>query len=147
MSVPRAERLGQLAAAEQLDVLLVSHLVNLRYVTGFTGTNGLALVGPDIRTFMTDFRYVERAAEEVPDFDRVRAPQGELAEAVVGLLPARRPLRVGFDDDHVTVKAHARLAERLPDGVEQIRARERRVLEFVHGPDFNLDGLVDIMSH
>jgi 4-hydroxy-4-methyl-2-oxoglutarate aldolase len=39
------------------------------------------------------------------------------------------------------------VAERLPDGVEQIRARERRVLEFVHGPDFNLDGLVDIMSH
>jgi Xaa-Pro aminopeptidase len=71
---------------------------------------------------MTDFRYVERAAEEVPDFDRVRAPQGELAEAVLALLPARRPLRVGFDDAHVTVKGHAGLAARLPDGVELVPA-------------------------
>ncbi|MGI8592875.1 MAG: M24 family metallopeptidase [Solirubrobacteraceae bacterium] len=123
MSAPRAERLSQLVAAEQLDALLVSDLINLRYVTGFTGTNGLALLGPGIRTFMTDFRYVERAAEEVPDdFDRVRAPQGELAEAVLALLPARRPLRIGFDDAHVTVKGHARLAEQLPGGVELVSA-------------------------
>ncbi len=122
MSAPRAERLEQLAAGEKLDALLVSDLINLRYVTGFTGTNALALVGPGIRTFMTDFRYVERAGEEVPDFDRVRAPQGELAEAVLALLPARRPLRVGFDDAHVTVKGHARVAEQLPAGVELVPA-------------------------
>ena len=39
------------------------------------------------------------------------------------------------------------VVERLPDGVEQIRARERRVLEFVRGPSFSLEGLVEIMSH
>ncbi len=119
---PRAERLAQLVADKQLDALLVSHPVNLRYVTGFTGTNGLALVGAGIRSFMTDFRYVEQAAEEVPDFDRARAPQGELAEAVLALLPARQSLRVGFDDSQVTVKAHARLADQLPGGVELVPA-------------------------
>ena len=122
MSAQRAERLATLAVEAQLDALLVSNLINLRYLTGFTGTNGLALVGPGIRSFMTDFRYVERAAEEVADFDRVRAPQGELAEAVIALLPARRPLRLGFDDAHVTVKNHARLAERLPERVELVPA-------------------------
>ena len=39
------------------------------------------------------------------------------------------------------------VVDRLPQGVEDIRARERRVLDFVHGPQFTLEGLVDIMSH
>ena len=39
------------------------------------------------------------------------------------------------------------VVERLPDGVELIRARERRTLEYVHSPDFTLAGLVEIMSH
>lgn len=39
------------------------------------------------------------------------------------------------------------IAERLPEGVERIRARERRTLEFVHAPDFSLPKLVEIMSH
>ena len=44
-------------------MLLVSALVNVRYMTGYTGSNGLALLGPQTRMFVTDFRYVEQAAE------------------------------------------------------------------------------------
>lgn len=39
------------------------------------------------------------------------------------------------------------VAERLPDGVEQIRSRERRVMDFTESPDFSLEGLVEVMSH
>jgi Xaa-Pro aminopeptidase len=62
-----AERLPEIGA----DLLVVTSLVNVRYLTGYTGSNGLALVGPDTRVFITDFRYVEQSAAEVdPAFTR-----------------------------------------------------------------------------
>ena len=42
----RSERVIDLLAARELDSLLVTNLINVRYVTGFTGTNGACLVGP-----------------------------------------------------------------------------------------------------
>ena len=59
MTAGRADRAATAAAERGLDVLLVTEPVNIRYLTGFTGTNGLALVGADgMRRFLTDFRYV-----------------------------------------------------------------------------------------
>ena len=59
----RSERLTELLAEPSTDVLLVTDLVNVRYLTGYTGSNGIALVGPGLRTFISDFRYLEQAAE------------------------------------------------------------------------------------
>ena len=69
----RADRVA--GRLEEVDALLVTEPANLRYVTGFTGSNGFAVVGPQIRRFVTDFRYVEQAKVEVPDFDRELGPQ------------------------------------------------------------------------
>lgn len=99
----RADRVE--ARLEDVDVLLVSDLVNLRYLTGFTGTNGLALIGPGVRRFVTDSRYTRRAAAEVDGFDVEEAPAVFL-EAVKGLEG-----RIGFEDQHVSVRQHGKLAE------------------------------------
>ena len=118
---PRAERLIELLAQLEVDVMLVSDRINVRYLTGYTGSNGLALVGPRIRAFITDFRYVEQAEAQVhPDFERRRAPR-ELIEAVAEALPID-PLRLGFEDAHMTVGEHARLRELLPERVELVPA-------------------------
>jgi Xaa-Pro aminopeptidase len=115
----RADRLIEHLPEAGADVMLVTNLVNVRYLTGYTGTNGLALVGPETKTFITDFRYVEQAAEEVgPSFERRRAPQ-DLLEAIEDALPAR-PLRLGFEDSHVTVRTHARLRGLLDDRIELV---------------------------
>jgi Xaa-Pro aminopeptidase len=108
----RVEELG-------LDLLLVSRLVNVRYLTGFTGTNGLCLVGPGRRVFLTDFRYVERAKREVADYERLRG-RDDLLDGVAEI--ARGSGRLGFDDLHVTVRAHARLADKVGEGVELVPA-------------------------
>ncbi len=115
----RADRLAALLEGRGLHQLLVAAPVNLRYVTGFCGSNGLALVGAERRTFVTDFRYVEQAAAQVPDFDRVRGEQ-DLLEALVAALPADGVLRLGFDDEHTSVRAHARLRAALPEHVELV---------------------------
>lgn len=117
----RAERLIGLLPDEDVDLLLVTSLVNVRYMTGYTGSNGLALVGPQTRVFVTDFRYVEQAAEEVdPSYERKR-DQLELFEAIGGSLPDG-DLRLGFDDTNVTVRQHARLRELLPERVQLVSA-------------------------
>jgi Xaa-Pro aminopeptidase len=105
-------------SGEQLDLLLVTNLVNVRYLTGFTGSNGLAIVGPGTRRFLTDFRYVEQARAQVPDFDREQAPQDFLTALGDGWPEGE--LRVGFEADHVTVRGHQRLREIVPDRVELV---------------------------
>lgn len=118
----RADRVA--ARLEDVDALLVTEPANLRYVTGFTGSNGFAVVGRDVRRFVTDFRYVEQAKLEVPDFDREQGPQ-ELFAALDGVTG-----RLGFDDADLSVKQHARLGKLLPDAelvplsgvVEEVRA-------------------------
>ena len=114
----RADRLAARLGDLGLDALLVSHLVNVRYLTGFTGTNGAFVITPARRVFITDFRYVERAAHEVPDFERVRG-RDDLLGAVT---EAAGKGRLGFDDAHMTVQAHAKLAERVGEDVELIPA-------------------------
>jgi Xaa-Pro aminopeptidase len=115
----RADRLTESLAEAGVDAILITNLVNVRYLTGFTGSNGAALIGPDIRAFATDFRYVEQAAEEVDTaFGRLPASP-DLLEAVKGALPEGE-LRLGFEEAHVTVREHARLREKMPTRVELI---------------------------
>jgi len=119
----RASRLLQALSEGEggIELMFVSSLVNVRYLTGFTGSNGAALIGPDRRVFLTDFRYVEQAASEVDSsFERHIIRTGFFEE-----LPALLPdgaLRLGFEDRHVTVYQHATLGEKLPSAVELVAA-------------------------
>jgi Xaa-Pro aminopeptidase len=115
--VSRADRVAE---ALEADALLITDLVDLRYVTGFTGSNGMAVVGRDIRRFITDFRYVEQAASEVVGFDREQGPQ-VFDEALKDGWP-EGAFRLGFDDQDVSVRRHARLRELLPERVELVPA-------------------------
>jgi Xaa-Pro aminopeptidase len=122
MNAGRANALTAKVAERELDALLVGTGCNLRWVTGFTGTNGVALLGDDLRTFITDFRYVEQAAAEVDGGFDQRRGERDLLEDVRKALPERRPLRLGFDDASTSVRTHAKLGEALGDGIELVAA-------------------------
>jgi Xaa-Pro aminopeptidase len=108
-------------AERALDVLLVTNVVNVRWLTGFTGSTAAALVGPNQRRFLTDFRYLTQAADQLDElWDREIAT--ELLKRAVEGLPEDRPLRLGFDDAQLTVKQHAQLVELVGDGVELVAA-------------------------
>jgi Xaa-Pro aminopeptidase len=120
-----SERVQRAVAAlpeAQTDALLVDSLINVRYLSGFTGTSGLVLVARERLVFVTDFRYVEQAADQVdPAFEQVRAPH-DLVETISDLLPPGDPVRLGFDDRHLSVSEHRRLRELLPERVELVEA-------------------------
>ncbi len=115
----RLVRLRELVAERELDALLVGNLVNVRYLTGFTGTSGVLLIGPDDAILMTDFRYTRQAAEQASEceiLDGKNSPR----EALAARMPA--PGRIGFDDADMRVQAHAAWLEALPEGAELVAA-------------------------
>ncbi|HEX2015994.1 MAG TPA: Xaa-Pro peptidase family protein [Solirubrobacteraceae bacterium] len=125
MTGSRSDRVAAWLSERGLDALLVTNLVNVRYLTGFTGSNALALIGAGQdgrRRFVTDPRYVTQAAAQVdPSFRRVTATTDLLETLAPELVDVSGPdggLRLGFDDAHLTVKAHARLRSLTPDSIE-----------------------------
>ncbi|HEX3173016.1 MAG TPA: aminopeptidase P family protein [Solirubrobacterales bacterium] len=113
----RGDRLAAGLAERELDLVLVTEMVNVRYLTGFGGTNGACVCGPETRLFLTDFRYTERAAAEVDGWEVVTVRDdwlGGIAERLAG--------RVGFEDDQVSVRLLERLRSKLADGVEMVAA-------------------------
>jgi Xaa-Pro aminopeptidase len=109
------------ARAEELavDAVLVTNLPNVRYLTGFTGTHGELVLGPEGSTFLTDGRYLEQARHQLdPEVERVLAADGidgRLAATIDGLGVAR----LGFEAHDVSVARHARLVAAL-EGVELV---------------------------
>jgi Xaa-Pro aminopeptidase len=63
----RRDRLRERLEHAGVDALLVTRAVNIRYLTGFTGSSGSLLVAADSELLVTDGRYAEQAAAEVPD--------------------------------------------------------------------------------
>ncbi|WP_320672649.1 M24 family metallopeptidase [Patulibacter defluvii] len=119
----RAEQLAAAVAERDLDALVVTDLVDIRWLTGFTGSNAVVVVGPartdgPLLRFLTDFRYVTQAAEQVPDpWQRIDGGRDLGGAGLVAHLP-EGARRVGFDAGHLTVAAHDRLRGALPEGVE-----------------------------
>jgi Xaa-Pro aminopeptidase len=113
----RGDRLERQLAERELDRMLVLNLLNIRYLTGFTGTNGACVCGPGVRLFFTDFRYTERAEAEVEGWEIQTIANdwlGGIAEHLEG--------RLGFEDDHMSVRLLEKLKEKLADGVEAVAA-------------------------
>jgi len=116
----RGDRLERLLAERELDRMLVTDLTNVRYLTGFTGTNGAVVCGPGVRLFFTDFRYTERAAAEVEGWEALTIGNDWLkgiGEHLEG--------RVGFEDDQMAVRTLEKLKEKLPEQIELVPAGGR----------------------
>lgn len=107
------------------DSLLVTDLLNIRYLTGFTGSNAALLVraDEDATLFCTDGRYVTQSAAEVPDLEHVIDRDSAAA------LVKRGSGHTGFESNHVNVEQYERLSSlnddvfltRAPGLVEQLR--------------------------
>jgi Xaa-Pro aminopeptidase len=122
----RAQRLARRLDELEVDALLVESLVDVRYLTGFSGSHGLALVvaassrerlGSD--RFLTDFRYQTQSAEQVREAFERAIVSGDLIEALAAML-AQSAGRLGFDEADMSVKAHRRLGELLGEGWELV---------------------------
>ena len=132
MTEDRAQRVIAALRERELDALLVTNLVNVRWLTGFSGSSALAVIGvggDGSRRFLTDFRYLTQSDEQVPPA-WTKEIATDLLEQAAERLPEGGMLKLGFDHDDVSVRRHERLrglvegrAELVPAGglIEDLR--------------------------
>ncbi|MGM7721220.1 M24 family metallopeptidase [Metabacillus sp. Hm71] len=97
-----------------IDGLLITSKFNRRYMTGFTGTSGVAVISLDKAVFITDFRYTEQAAKEVEGYEIVKHT-GPIIEEVTAVVKQLGIKRLGFEQDHLTYQAYASYKNALTD--------------------------------
>lgn len=97
---------------KRLDALLVSDLLNVRYLSGFTGSAGLVLLTQRSVVFFTDSRYTIQAGRECRGLKVVQIKKGLLTDAL-SHAARRRAKRIGFESDHVTHKTFSDLKKQV----------------------------------
>jgi Xaa-Pro aminopeptidase len=114
--VPPDRRLERQAAlrsaleAEGLDGLLVTHLPNIRYLTGFSGSAALLLVRQDVTVLVTDFRYAAQATLEAGSVAAVEIDQRSVWERLGRVLAGGIPENLGIESHALTVRDAERLS-------------------------------------
>jgi Xaa-Pro aminopeptidase len=119
----RQKRLQEALSHSRLDGLLVTHLPNIRYLCGFTGSAGALLITEGKSVLFTDGRYTAQARAEVQGARvaiRRKAPLVAVAEWLTTnrrSLGRKQPWRLGIEGEHLTVAGRGRLAGALPSDV------------------------------
>ena len=99
-------------AARKVDALLVSFSPNLRYLSGFTGSNGALLILPGKSILSTDPRYEIQAAQETTC--KVRIGKGPLIDGVLAAIRRLGVRRIGYEPARMTCEFFESLKSKLP---------------------------------
>ena len=110
----RQKAFQQALIDEELDGFVVTHAANLRYLCGYTGSNGLLLFLAGWRVFFTDGRYTEQAREEVKGA-RVVIAKGPLMTDAAQIIGKLSSAAIGFESDQTTVAT----AKHMKDAVHR----------------------------
>jgi len=125
----RLKQLQTVFDRNSLDALLVTHLPNIRYLCGFTGTSGVLAIIEAGSVFFTDGRYSEQSRAEVQGARVVIARQPPLAAAAAwlvenkGKLGRKKSRRVGIESEHLTVAGRSQLARLLRSNFQLCETR------------------------
>ncbi|HBG08273.1 MAG: integrase [Geobacteraceae bacterium GWC2_58_44] len=101
------------------DLLLVSNLSNIRYLTGFSGSEALLILSPDDGWFLTDSRYTSQASAEVSGAKVVQF--SNRMESLIGILQQEGASRVAFEAGYTSVTVYQELCSKMP-GIEWLPA-------------------------
>lgn len=127
LQAARLARFESKAFREEIDAFYVSALVNIRYLTGFTGSAGHLLVEPGRATLFVDGRYDEQAREQTSGVE-VRVSPTDPFVSLLGEVRHRRLMRIGVERNRLSLAAYERLRDvrkkirPLDDVVEELRA-------------------------
>ena len=142
----RLDRLRERLDALEVDALLVTAPANRRWLSGFTGSAGLLLVGADAARIATDGRYHEQARLQAPAFELVPAPLRRIGSFAADLLASLGGKTVGVEAAQMSMAEHAEWVEAITllpaedrprlepvlDAVEPLRAvKDREELEAI----------------
>ncbi|WP_409297832.1 M24 family metallopeptidase [Peribacillus sp. SCS-26] len=100
----KLDRLREALVKKGVDGLLIASPYNRRYMTGFTGSAGAALISMDGAKFITDFRYVNQAGEQAEGYEVVQH-KGTIPEEVGNQAELMGIRKLGFEQDYLSYAA------------------------------------------
>ena len=115
----RIDRLRKVLKQENVDAILISSPENRRYLSGFSGSAGYLVISAEDAILATDFRYIEQAGRQSPEFEIVRigGPQSWLSD----ILGTKKLQNVAFESNNLTVAQHQTLITSLDKALPDAR--------------------------
>ena len=113
-----------------IESILITHLPNIYYLSGFSGTSGFLCLTLNKARLYTDFRYLQQAAEEAPFFEIIKVGSSEDFAEISSFLVKSKIKNLALEETHLTVRKYNRFQtsalgiELIPQFqfVEEIRA-------------------------
>ena len=109
----RLDRIRKGMANRDLEALLVTSDENRRYISGFTGSAGTLVITHKSALLATDFRYIEQASQQSPDFEIVHITGG--LDWLKSFISGNRIKNVGFERNQMSVDSHANIVSAFKD--------------------------------
>ncbi len=111
----RLQSLFKKMKTEEIPALLISKPENCRYLTGFTGSSGFLLMTKDTATFLTDFRYVEQANNQLPKGVEVIKHEFPMAKTLAEISSSKGISQMYFEKNHISYENYEKYAYHLGD--------------------------------
>ncbi len=108
----RLRRLRQRLIEREIDAIFISQPENRRYLSGFDGSSGYLLITAQIAILATDFRYIEQARIQAPDYE-VFQIKGDIEDWFPSLTAGLNLKKLGFEAGHVAFSLHQQLSDIL----------------------------------
>ncbi len=137
----RLQKLRQGLAEKEIDAIFISQPENRYYLSGFDGSYGYLLITPENTILATDFRYLEQAKTQAPDYE-IFPITNDIADWFPKLIAELDLKSLGFEAGHITFAMHQKLTDILKPSylklvpvnglVESLRAiKEPEEIEFI----------------
>jgi len=108
----RLQKLRQLLAEKEIEAIFISQPENRHYLSGFDGSAGFLLITPKDTILATDFRYIEQAKSQAPDYEIFKIT-GDIAGWFPELIAGLGLTKLGFEAGHITFALYRQLADIL----------------------------------
>ena len=108
----RLQKLRQRLAAREIEAIFISQTENRYYLSGFDGSSGYLLITPQDTILATDFRYIEQAKRQAPDFE-IFPTAGDMGDWFPSLVAGLDIRKLGFEAGHITFAVYRQLSDIL----------------------------------
>jgi len=116
----RLQKLRQGLAEKEIEAIFISQPENRRYLSGFDGSSGYLLITPQNTILATDFRYIEQAKIQAPDYEIFPAIGG-IVDWFPQLVAELNLKKLGFEAGHITFARYQQLSDILNKAQSQLR--------------------------
>lgn len=109
--VCRAKKIVESFEKFKIDAVLIKNFENIRYLSGFTGSSAMLLITKGENFLLTDFRYVEQAKRESPDFDIIKID--DYYDEILEIIKKHNIKKLGFESAFVSYDQYEKMKKKM----------------------------------